>query len=232
MKAEASVAPVAERLVVDAEMVVEVETVSVPMVDVAVYEVPKVDDAEERAVVDAVFAVSALTYADEIVAPVAERLVVEAFVIVAVPVVLVFTNDAPFAERLVVEALVMNAFTAENRVVVASATKRAPIVPEAAEKSVVDAFEAKRLVVDANVLKKSDVVALVAKRAPMVEDAAESCVVDAVKMVDVEVYEAAKVEDAAESLVVDAVKMVDVEVYVIPKVDDAAETAVVEASTV
>jgi hypothetical protein len=49
------------------------------------------------------------------VAPLAERFVVEAFamtarVMVEVPVVLVFTNDAPVAERLVVEALVVDAF--------------------------------------------------------------------------------------------------------------------------
>ena len=40
-------------------------------------------------------------------APVADRLVVEAFKIVAVPVVFVFANVAPDAERLVVDALVM-----------------------------------------------------------------------------------------------------------------------------
>ncbi len=89
--------PEAERLVVDAERIVEVD----------VYEIPKVEDAEERAVVDAFPAVRDVTNADASVAPVAERLVVEALVIVAVPVVLVFTNDAPFAERFVVDATVI-----------------------------------------------------------------------------------------------------------------------------
>ena len=44
---------------------------------------------------------------DASVAPVAERLVVEALLIVAVPVVLVLVNEAPVAERLVVEAVRM-----------------------------------------------------------------------------------------------------------------------------
>ena len=56
--------------------------------------------------------------------PVDERLVVEALLIVAVPVVLVLVNVAPVAERLVVEALravklVVEAVTAAKRVEVA-----------------------------------------------------------------------------------------------------------------
>jgi hypothetical protein len=46
-------------------------------------------------------------FASVIDAPDAERLVVEALRIVAVPVVLVFANVAPCAERLVVDALTM-----------------------------------------------------------------------------------------------------------------------------
>jgi len=57
------------------------------------------------------------------VKPLDERLVVEALVIVAVPVVLVLVNVAPTAERLVVEALravklVVDAVTAANKVLV------------------------------------------------------------------------------------------------------------------
>lgn len=89
--------PEAERLVVDAEKIVEVD----------VYEIPNVEDAAERAVVEAFVAVRVVMNADASVAPVAERLVVEALVIVAVPVVLVLPNDAPVAERLVVDATVM-----------------------------------------------------------------------------------------------------------------------------
>ena len=50
--------------------------------------------------------VSTPMYAWLIVAPVAERLVVDALKIVAVPVVLVLVNEAPRAERLVVDALI------------------------------------------------------------------------------------------------------------------------------
>ena len=80
---------------------------------------PKVDDAEESAVVEALVAVRFVMNADARVAPVAERFVVEAFRMVAVPVVLVLVNDAPDAERLVVEA-----FVAERFVVVALSAKK------------------------------------------------------------------------------------------------------------
>ena len=52
----------------------------------------------------AVVPVRAPIKAEVNVAPVADRLVVDAFRIVAVPVVFVLVNEAPVADRLVVEA--------------------------------------------------------------------------------------------------------------------------------
>ena len=62
------------------------------------------EEAEESAVVEALFAVKFPMNADVSVAPVAERLVVDALRIVAVPVAIMFATVKPFAERLDVEA--------------------------------------------------------------------------------------------------------------------------------
>jgi hypothetical protein len=74
-----------------------------------------VNAVEEARFVESVLAYSAAMKALVIVEDDAENSVVDAFamtarVMVEVPVVLVFTNDAPIAERLVVEALVVDAF--------------------------------------------------------------------------------------------------------------------------
>ena len=54
----------------------------------------------------ALIAVRLVMYADASVAPVAERFVVEAFKIVAVPVAIMLATEKPFAERREVEAFV------------------------------------------------------------------------------------------------------------------------------
>lgn len=66
-----------------------------------------VNDAE---VADKVPTVAEVEYRLVRVAPVAERFVVLAFRIVAVPVVFVFVNVAPTADKFVVDALVKVAF--------------------------------------------------------------------------------------------------------------------------
>jgi len=80
---------------------------------------------EERFVVDALVNVAFVEKRDDNVAPVALKLVVEALLIVAIPVVFVFVKVAPVADKLVVLALVIVAFV---------------IVAPVALKFVVDAF--------------------------------------------------------------------------------------------
>jgi hypothetical protein len=76
----------------------------------------------------------------------AEKSVVEAFVIVAVPVVLVFTNDAPFAERLVVDAESVVEVATEREAMVEVEVKVVPNVDDAEESAVVEAFSAVKVV--------------------------------------------------------------------------------------
>jgi len=70
----------------------------------------------------------------------AEKSVVEAFAIVAVPVVLVFTNDAPVAERFVVDAEVADEVETVRVPTVEVEVKVLPKVDDAAESSVVEAL--------------------------------------------------------------------------------------------
>jgi hypothetical protein len=102
-----------------------------------------------KRVVVALVPVRLVMNADASVAPTAERLVVEATVIVVVASV-----EVPETERSVTPRLVVDACVAKKSDVVALVTNSAPIVPEAAEKLVVEANDAKRLVVEAVVAKK------------------------------------------------------------------------------
>jgi hypothetical protein len=157
-------APFAERFVVDAEVADEVETVRVPTVEVEVKVLPKVDDAAESSEVEAVRSVELVAKSDVMVAPLAERLVVEAFV--AVNVVLVRVAMKPFVkERPVPEIPVVEAFV----------TVRVPMNADASVAPV-----AERLVVEATVI-----VVVASVEVPVTTSAPEVVVAEVIAPVNV-----------------------------------------------
>ena len=138
-----TLAPSAERLVVEALM-----RVAVPVAIMLATVKPFAERIDVEAVVAKIrvavafvvikfVAVAFVAKRAASVAPDAERLVVEAFRMVAVPVVLVLVNEAPVAERFVVEALM--------RVAVPVAIMLATVNP-LAERSEVEALVAVRFV--------------------------------------------------------------------------------------